>query len=427
MVPKTNNNYCGLCKELQCVCIPEHYTPENTSNPSPSPDLGKNSKSGSDLDSIQNPIPTWQPRLIPSQTPNLDLTEKLGTTVDFVDSDVDPESPTNSSPEDENPPEETIHEVENSPVVTKPPSDNESPPSPGKVNRNTPPKNTSPASTAPQTNPASSPSISPLPKPIPPNSQKPRMAPKPPTTVLGFVMPGTDPNLPGLLTTSSPAKEIHEAERRIYQNFDAKQWQEFREQSRLNGETYLEYEKDSFLLKPAKQLKRVYQRYFNNRINLYPEISSVLSGQGKLLGFIMDKNRVNSLVSTPQAYNLLKTPFPKDVVEDIESQIDDLNSYTDVEVPSYSIPAINSNPSDTVPPLVEDAPYIPGGISENCSSGISPHSMHRDPAVLPFGPRDHADLNIRQRVGALSVSPEDQTRTPAQSDSPPPFRHHFRF
>ncbi|KAL0241079.1 hypothetical protein GEMRC1_006314 [Eukaryota sp. GEM-RC1] len=248
------------------------------------------------------------------------------------------------------------------------------------------------------------------------------MAPKPPTTVLGFTMPGTDPNLPGLLTTSSSAKEIHEAERRMYQNFDAVQWQEFRTQARLNGETYLEYEKDSFLLKPAKQLKRVYQRYFNNRINLYPEIATICTVRGKLLGFIMDKNRVNSLVTTPQAYNLLKTPFSKEQVEDIERQIDDLSSYADVEVPSYSIPAINSNPSDTVPPLVEDAPYSPGGISENCTGGISPHSMPRDPALLPFGPRDHADLNIRQRVRALSVSPEAQPHTPSQSDNPPPIQ-----
>ncbi|KAL0232555.1 hypothetical protein GEMRC1_011302 [Eukaryota sp. GEM-RC1] len=136
----------------------------------------------------------------------------------------------------------------------------------------------------------------------------------------------------------------------------------------------------------------------------------------------MDKNRVNSLVTTPQAHNLLKTPFSKEQAEDIERQIDDLNSYADVEVP-----AVNTNPLDTVPPLVEDAPYIPGGISENCSSGIPPLSMHRDPALLPFGPRNHADLNIRQRVGALSVSPEAQPHTPAQSDSPPPFRHHFRY
>ncbi|KAL0237776.1 hypothetical protein GEMRC1_012250 [Eukaryota sp. GEM-RC1] len=406
---KTNNNYCGLCKEQQCVCLPEHYTPESNSNPSPSSDLGKNSKSSSDLAAKDNPTPNTE--LGPDGKPWDD-------TVDFVESDVDPESPDNSSPEDNNPPEETIHEVVNSPVRTNPPVENENPPCLGKANRNTPRKKSSPVTVTPQTNPASSPSISPLPKPIPPNSQKPRMAPKPPTTVLGFVMPGTDPNLPGLLTTSSSAKEIHEAERRMYQNFDAKQWQELREQSRLNGETYLEYEKDSFLLKPAKQLKRVYQRYFNYRINLDPEISSVLSGQGKLLGFIMDKNRVNSLVSTHQAYNLLKTPFPKEVVEDIESQIDDLNSYTDVEVPSYNIPAINYNPSDTVPPLVKDAPYIPGEISENCTSGFSPHLMHRDPAVLPFGPRDHADHSIRQRV-------EDQPRTPAQSDSPPPIQTPF--
>ncbi|KAL0231674.1 hypothetical protein GEMRC1_011078 [Eukaryota sp. GEM-RC1] len=123
---------------------------------------------------------------------------------------------------------------------------------------------------------------------------------------------------------------------------------------------------------------------------------------------------VNSLVSTPQAYNLLKTPFSKEQVENIESRIDDLNSYADVEVPSHNIPAINTNPSDTVPPLVEDAPYIPGGISENWTSGISPHSMHRDPALLPCGLRDHADLNICQRLGALSVSAEVQPHTLSQ-------------
>ncbi|KAL0233136.1 hypothetical protein GEMRC1_011881 [Eukaryota sp. GEM-RC1] len=258
MVPKTNNNYCGLCKESQC------FRPR------------QNSKSSSDLDSKQNPSSDLgTPKLSSdlaskdNSTPNTELGpdgKAWNDTVEFESSDENPEPPANSSPEDENPPEETIHEVVNSPVVTNPPVENENPPSPGKVNRNTPPKNTSPATVAPQTNPASSPSISPLPKPIPWNSQKPEIASKPPTTVLGFIMPGTNPNLPGLLTTSSPAKEIHETERIMHQNFDANQWQEFRTQSRLNGETYPEYEKDSFLLKPAKQLKRVYQRYFNNHI-----------------------------------------------------------------------------------------------------------------------------------------------------------------
>ncbi|KAL0243213.1 hypothetical protein GEMRC1_005774 [Eukaryota sp. GEM-RC1] len=415
---KTNNNYCGLCKESQCVCTPEHFTPGNNTNPSPSSDLGKTQNPSSDLGTTKSSSNLASKDNPP---PNTEFGPDGKPWDDTVEFDED-ELPNNSSSEDDNPPEETIHEVVNSPVVTEPPVENDNPPSSGKADRNTPPKNTSPVTVTPQTNSASSPSISPLPKPIPRNSQNPKLAPKPPTTVPGFTMPGTDPNLPGLLTTSSSAKEIHEAERRMYQNFDAVQWQEFRTQSRLNGETYPEYEKDSFLLKPAKQLKRVYQRYFNNRIHLYPEISSVLSGQGKLLGFIMDKNRVNSLVSTHLAYNLLKTPFLKEVVEDIESQIDDLNSYVDVEVPSYSIPAINSNPSDTIPPLVEDAPYIPGGISENCTSGISPHPMPRDLALLPFGPRDHADISIRQRVGALSVSPEAQPHTPSQSDSPPPIQ-----
>ncbi|KAL0251411.1 hypothetical protein GEMRC1_000624 [Eukaryota sp. GEM-RC1] len=55
MVPKTNNNYCSLCKELQCVCTPENFTPGNKTNPNPSSDLGDNPQSSSDLDSKQNP------------------------------------------------------------------------------------------------------------------------------------------------------------------------------------------------------------------------------------------------------------------------------------------------------------------------------------------------------------------------------------
>ncbi|KAL0231280.1 hypothetical protein GEMRC1_010684 [Eukaryota sp. GEM-RC1] len=55
MVPKSNNNYCGLCKELQCVCTPKNFTPGNKTNPNPSSDLGDNPQSSSDLDSKQNP------------------------------------------------------------------------------------------------------------------------------------------------------------------------------------------------------------------------------------------------------------------------------------------------------------------------------------------------------------------------------------
>ncbi|KAL0252229.1 hypothetical protein GEMRC1_001441 [Eukaryota sp. GEM-RC1] len=55
MVPKTNNNYCSLCKELQCVCTPENFTPGNKTNPNTSSDLGDNPQSSSDLDSKQNP------------------------------------------------------------------------------------------------------------------------------------------------------------------------------------------------------------------------------------------------------------------------------------------------------------------------------------------------------------------------------------
>ncbi|KAL0242390.1 hypothetical protein GEMRC1_004953 [Eukaryota sp. GEM-RC1] len=187
----------------------------------------------------------------------------------------------------------------------------------------------------------------------------------------------------------------------MYQNFNAEQCQEFRTQSRLNGETYPSYEKDSFLLKPTKQLK-----------GSIKETAIIENSQGKLLGFIINKHRVNSLVTIPQAYNLLKTPFSKEHAEEIEREIDDLNSYVDVEVPSYTIPAIKTNHSDTASPLVEDAPYSPGG---TCLKENIPHAMHREPSHLPFSPRHQLS----------QFPPEAQAHTPAQSDSPPPIQTPF--
>ncbi|KAL0236436.1 hypothetical protein GEMRC1_003018 [Eukaryota sp. GEM-RC1] len=120
MVPKTNNDYCGLCnaEESQCMCAPGHFTPGSMTNPSPSSDLGINKD--------QNPIPTWHPRIIPPQDTELGPDGKpWDDTVDFEKPNEDPETPDSSSSKNNHPPEKTIHEVVDSPVVTNPPVENE--------------------------------------------------------------------------------------------------------------------------------------------------------------------------------------------------------------------------------------------------------------------------------------------------------------
>ncbi|KAL0242612.1 hypothetical protein GEMRC1_005175 [Eukaryota sp. GEM-RC1] len=108
MVPKANNNYCDLCEESECVCIPDHFTPGNNPIQSPSSDLGKNSKSSSDLDSKQNPssdlgTPKSSSDLAAkdNSTPNTELGpdgKPWDDTVDFEETDADPESPDESAP-----------------------------------------------------------------------------------------------------------------------------------------------------------------------------------------------------------------------------------------------------------------------------------------------------------------------------------------
>ncbi|KAL0241541.1 hypothetical protein GEMRC1_006776 [Eukaryota sp. GEM-RC1] len=146
MVPKTNNNYCGLCKESQCVCTPEHFTPGNNTNPSPSSDLGKTHNPSSDLGTTK---PSSDLASKDNPPPNTELGPDGKPWDDTVEFDEGLESPANSSFEDDHPPEETIHQVVYSPVVTDPPVENEYPPSSGKADRNTPPKKTSPVTVTP--------------------------------------------------------------------------------------------------------------------------------------------------------------------------------------------------------------------------------------------------------------------------------------
>ncbi|KAL0231255.1 hypothetical protein GEMRC1_010660 [Eukaryota sp. GEM-RC1] len=123
----------------------------------------------------------------------------------------------------------------------------------------------------------------------------------------------------------------------------------------------------------------------------------------------MDKTRPNSLVSIEQAYNLLRNQLPKDQVEAIEKQVDNLARYANVNSFSHRKPTVNSNSTDTVPPLVANTPYVHGGFFF-CKK---PHA--------PIMPHDHIleeEDHTATRVGALSVSLEPVTPTQSSSCSP---------
>ncbi|KAL0250934.1 hypothetical protein GEMRC1_000148 [Eukaryota sp. GEM-RC1] len=128
----------------------------------------------------------------------------------------------------------------------------------------------------------------------------------------------------------------------------------------------------------------------------------------------MDKTRPNSLVTVEQAYNLLRNPLPKDQVEAIEKQVDNLERYTTVNSFFHRKPTVNTNSADTVPPLVANTPYVPGGF-------VFARKPHAPTTPLPNElPHDHMleEDHTATRVGALSVSPEPVTPTQSSSNSP---------
>ncbi|KAL0246878.1 hypothetical protein GEMRC1_008084 [Eukaryota sp. GEM-RC1] len=263
------------------------------------------------------------------------------------------------------------------------------------------------------------PSVTPPPIPIVQRTTPPIRTPEPfipelPPTPLGFVMPSKDPRAPPPLHAKSPWRELWNADVKMFGSIDKDQWSHFQRQSVNNAESYGFVETDQYLLRPARTLKMYWQRKANGYIPLDPEVSNIHDCNDKLMGFIMDKTRPNSLVTVEQAYNLLRNPLPKDQVEAIEKQVDNLERYTTANSFFHRKHTVNTNSADTVPPLVANTPYVPGGFV----FAKKPHAPNTPrPNELPH---DHMleEDHTATRVGALSVSPEPVTPTQSSTNSP---------
>ncbi|KAL0231292.1 hypothetical protein GEMRC1_010696 [Eukaryota sp. GEM-RC1] len=81
-------------------------------------------------------------------------------------------------------------------------------------------------------------------------------------------MPSKDPRAPPPLHAKSAWREIWNVDVKMFGSIDKEQWSHFQRQSVTNAEEYCFVETDRFLLKPARTLKRYWQRKANKYIPL---------------------------------------------------------------------------------------------------------------------------------------------------------------